>query len=534
MTDSAPSDGGDTQKNKTHSEGRWGSIQKWFKENRSQVFLFVGGLALYLLLGLFLWWLLQRYVDPSAIKNPSKEATAKKDLLQALGFIMAGVAGAIGIYFTWRGQRITQINLQLTQEAQEQNQKNTLAQLENAEEELSITREGQITERFTRAIDQLGSDELEIRLGGIYALERIAKDSPKRDYATIMEVFRAYVRENARWPPKEPTTPNSASKEAAKLENEGVRQEIVQRPPLVIQSILDVFKRLRKDPALQGYLSPLDLRRTNLEGAHLTGIDLRKASLYQSNLQRIALGNADLRGADLQEANLNGAALGPANFGGIAGSLRAANLQGASLQEADLSYANFSGAERREGPVLHGLLIGKGTPTIPGANLNGADLQEVDLKYADLRGANLQGADLRGANLQGADLRGANLQGANLKGADLREADFRRSYLPRANLREANLRRAVFRKAEADPSISAIKQTLDQHALAEADLSGADLSEAVGLVQYDIEQAYGSDETKLPQGPTLPGYPPAERGVHQPTAWSKSLEEQFYVILRDE
>src|SRR5215213_4937552 len=213
MTDSAPSDGGDTQKNKTHSEGRWGSIQKWFKENRSQVFLFVGGLALYLLLGLFLWWLLQRYVDPSAIKNPSKEATAKKDLLQALGFIMAGVAGAIGIYFTWRGQRITQNNLQLTQEAQEQNQKNTLAQLENAEEELSITREGQITERFTRAIDQLGSDELEIRLGGIYALERIARDS-EQEHWPIMEVLTAYVRQHTR----------------RRLPNEGDKRDVEEEP----------------------------------------------------------------------------------------------------------------------------------------------------------------------------------------------------------------------------------------------------------------------------------------------------------------
>src|SRR5215208_6282178 len=168
MTDSAPSDGGDTQKNKTHSEGRWGSIQKWFKENRSQVFLFVGGLALYLLLGLFLWWLLQRYVDPSAIKNPSKEATAKKDLLQALGFIMAGVAGAIGIYFTWRGQRIarqgqeenqeaTQKQLRLTQRSININQRTTQKQLKNAEEELRLTRKGQVTERFTRAIDQLGA-----------------------------------------------------------------------------------------------------------------------------------------------------------------------------------------------------------------------------------------------------------------------------------------------------------------------------------------------------------------------------------------
>src|SRR3954447_13018885 len=43
-----------------------------------------------------------------------------------------------------------------------------------------LSRAGQITERFTRAIDQLGSTQLDVRLGGIYALERLARDSPRR------------------------------------------------------------------------------------------------------------------------------------------------------------------------------------------------------------------------------------------------------------------------------------------------------------------------------------------------------------------
>ena len=41
-----------------------------------------------------------------------------------------------------------------------------------------ISREGQITERFTRAVDQLGSQNVDVRIGGIYALERIASNSP--------------------------------------------------------------------------------------------------------------------------------------------------------------------------------------------------------------------------------------------------------------------------------------------------------------------------------------------------------------------
>lgn len=126
--------------------------------------------------------LLDWYIDPDNAAEPS---TAKKDLFQALGFIMAGVAGVVGVYFTWRNLRQTQENTQKT---------------------LRLTEQGQITERFTRAIDQLGETDdegkpkLEIRLGGIYALERIAKDSPEREYSTVMEVLTAYARENALLP----------------------------------------------------------------------------------------------------------------------------------------------------------------------------------------------------------------------------------------------------------------------------------------------------------------------------------------------
>jgi hypothetical protein len=69
--------------------------------------------------------------------------------------------------------------------------------------EFRIAQQGQITERFTRAIDQLGHAQLDVQLGGIYALERIARDSPA-DRATIGEVLTAFVRTHAPWPPRLP------------------------------------------------------------------------------------------------------------------------------------------------------------------------------------------------------------------------------------------------------------------------------------------------------------------------------------------
>jgi len=129
--------------------------EKWYRRMRFQILLFTGGIALFVLVG---GWILDWYIAPHT-------SAQKKDLVQALGLITAGVAGAVGIFFTWRGQRLTQKGLQDT---------------------LRTTREGQITERFTRAIDQLGKVEdgkklFEIRIGGIYALERISRES-EEDY----------------------------------------------------------------------------------------------------------------------------------------------------------------------------------------------------------------------------------------------------------------------------------------------------------------------------------------------------------------
>ena len=162
--------------------------------------------------------------------NPNS-STRKKGLARALARILAGVAGATGIYFTWKGRRNAR-------RAREETRRNTREQLEDAQRELlcaqrelRLARQGQVTERFTRAVDQLGARDarrekaMEVRLGGIHALERIARGSPEC-YGPVAQILTAYVREHA---------PSGAS------EAEG-------RPPSPdIQAILAVLGRLIPD-----------------------------------------------------------------------------------------------------------------------------------------------------------------------------------------------------------------------------------------------------------------------------------------------
>ncbi|QIP85598.1 hypothetical protein GLX30_17895 [Streptomyces sp. Tu 2975] len=72
----------------------------------------------------------------------------------------------------------------------------TWMQVGQASKELRISEHGQITSRFNAAINNLGSDSLDVRLGGIYALQRIMQDSA-RDHPAVVSVLAAFAQRHA-------------------------------------------------------------------------------------------------------------------------------------------------------------------------------------------------------------------------------------------------------------------------------------------------------------------------------------------------
>jgi len=195
---------------------------------------------------------------------------------------------------------------------------------------IKVTRDGQVTDRFTRAIQQLGSDKLAIRLGAIYALERIALDAPDTHHGSVMQLLPAYVREQAPWPPAQAPWPPAHPERtvsAGKL-----------RPATDVQAALTVLGRRnpRRDyPGTQLRLSDVDLRGANLREGRFEGARLRR-----TNLERAHLEGARLEGAELRSAHLGGADLEPDRILRIDG----AHLEGAHLEGTDLRGAKLKGA----------------------------------------------------------------------------------------------------------------------------------------------------------------------------------------------
>ena len=198
-------------------------------------------------------------------------------------------------------------------------------------QQIRTAREGQITERFTRAIDQLGSDKLDVRLGGIYALERLALNSPI-DRSSVTPILGAFVRGHALWPVGSPDGPKHP-----------VPMEDNQLPWLThravdVQTAMHVLARRPGHPdEPQLYLSRTDLRHMQLSGARFADTYLRHANLSRSWMPNVHLERSEMEDIDLREANLRGAHLEHAN-------LRGAHLQGADLRGAVLRYADLRGA----------------------------------------------------------------------------------------------------------------------------------------------------------------------------------------------
>jgi uncharacterized protein YjbI with pentapeptide repeats len=342
-----------------------------------------GGLLLVAVLLAVIVFVPQQAIDPSGL--------SRGDWLKAVQDLRTSILQGLGGLAVLAGAVVAALTLRVTSR-----QNRAVFELQ---------RRGQTTERFTRAIDQLGQqgpEKLDVRIGAVYALEQIARDSAELHWP-IMEVLTAYLREHA------PVSTSAEASTTIPAEPPG------KRMPADHQAIATVVGRRRRTQDPDG--QHLDLSGTNLsdvrwhgahlEGANLTLAHLPRANLYQVHLEKALLLGAHLESAILTEAHLEEARLALAHLEGAAlwrthlegANLRMAHLQGASLVSTHLERADLSRAHLEEAEL-------SGMASLEREGLTGAQLERAQqlLEGEDLTGAHLEGADLTGAHLKGADL----------------------------------------------------------------------------------------------------------------------------------
>jgi hypothetical protein len=300
-----------------------------------------GGVAVGLVALWALWWRLPKWqmdrLDRLQIIEPKDRANIEDNFRKTVTQIVAGAAVLIAAAIAYNG------TLQTNREA----------------------RDLLISQQVSKGFEDLGSEKLVVRLGGIYALEGVMNTSEQYHQPTL-EALCASVRDNTK-----------------DYKGDG--------PPATdIQAALTVIGRRKAGEGDSVDLAGAHIPKAAfpfkapLGYANLTDADLRKAilwyaSLYDADLTNANLSDADLSGARLSDAHLNRANLTDADLGGAF--LEFAGLTGAHLNRANLRYADLIDAVLRD------------------ANLTDADLRKANLWYADLTNANLSDADLTDTNV---------------------------------------------------------------------------------------------------------------------------------------
>ncbi|WP_157855740.1 hypothetical protein [Streptomyces aureocirculatus] len=83
----------------------------------------------------------------------------------------------------------------------------------------SLTRRDQTTDRFTKRLERLGSEQTYVRIGGILALEQIVQDAPEQAAASAARVLGRFSRHRA--PRAEPQPAPDAAETPLPEEPEG-------------------------------------------------------------------------------------------------------------------------------------------------------------------------------------------------------------------------------------------------------------------------------------------------------------------------
>ena len=171
-----------------------------------------------------------------------------------------------------------------------------------AERQAKIAQHSLLNERYQKGAEMLGSKVLSVRLGGVYALERLAAEHPEIYHIQIMQLFCVFVRDQSA---------------AEKLPGIDFDIDAVMR---AISARNYEQRNLEENNGYQLNLSDADFRGLNLYNMDLSGIsftrvdfsnallvktDFSNSTFFETKLSRTKLSSADLSGAALLNADLS-------------------------------------------------------------------------------------------------------------------------------------------------------------------------------------------------------------------------------------
>lgn len=433
-------------------------------------------------------------------------------------------------------------------------------------------KEGHMTDRISKAVEQLGAEKtvkvrtkdvdgkeitveetkpnIEVRIGAILSLERIAQDSTihdkGRDHVRVMEILCAYIRENAKatsaknslrheWQSAEEAWdgdpdhfeehfckkkgifPTDLS-EHVSIENLAHWAERLVHPREDISIAMQVIgrrteKQRRVEAAwpsspTEATVWPFDIPYPSFAlpdeapmtaaslAAHSAEVTAWRVAIESYKGFRLDLSNCNLQGIDLSakrpdssDAVFSGALLVGSRLEGA--SIESARLVGASLSESRLDATSLKGSQ----------LCGAdfSDAVADGADFSYSQVQSVNFEHSSLSEAKFVDADSTGASFWKARSIKADFSGARLPGVSFLEASIQKSYFADAGLEQAILRDADLRGCEflgaRFQGAAFVRTVLENAVFHGAELSGASFSDTdfrlAHLSRDQLEEVFG-------------------------------------------
>jgi hypothetical protein len=350
-------------------------------------------LLVFLVGGGWLWWKLPKWQMRSIrVREPKDRADIEDNFRKTVGQVFTGLFTGL---FVLLGAGIAYWGTFQTLQANTDQARQTLqANEDQARRSQQTARDLLISNQAARGFEQFGSDNVRVRLGGIYALGGVMNTS-EQYYHPVLEALCTFVRDST-------------------------KAETGDGPPATdVQAALTVIGRRAPTGAEVPDLSTAvfnpggHLSQAELSSAQITGCDLRYARLARANLIRSYLGVWRI-------THVSPSTVGPGSSQVTFQVTASVHVEDrVNLSHADLSSANLS-------------LANLGQADLSDAILSDANLTGVRLEWADLSNAKLVKTSLTGAFLTGTKLAGADLTGAKLNGADLGKVTVSQSQLDKA------------------------------------------------------------------------------------------------------
>jgi hypothetical protein len=292
-------------------------------------------------------WRVPRWVfdgattSDQAIVRINAYRSSLSSLLGVLIQFVGGIGLATGLFFTWR--------------------------------QIKAGQEAQLSERFSKAIGQLDSDRIHVRVGGIQGLERVS-EGREAERESAVTILSAFVVDRCR-------------------ERDMSESVLPQDIQIAVAALIRFQKqRTRSHPLIPLPRHPL--------------IPLRGA-----NLAKLKLGNIDLSGFDLENADFSGSDMEGA-------SLFRANVTNTNFTKANLKYAEFIDA-RLFSTIFHGADLSDALFRGGGTMGTKIDFRESNLTGTDFEWSHI-GGDFRGATLEDTMFYGVGLRYSDVSNLDLR------------------------------------------------------------------------------------------------------------------